>query len=46
MTAGPETLDAYAELGVDRLVMMLGSQRPEKIPGRMGEIETLVKKAA
>ena len=34
------------ELGVDRLVMMLGSQRPEKIPARLGEIETLVKKAA
>ena len=45
MTAGAETIDAYAELGVDRLVMMLGSQRPEKIPARLGEIETLVKKA-
>ena len=45
MNAGAETLEAYAALGVDRLVMMLGSQRPEKIAPRLAELETLVKKA-
>jgi probable F420-dependent oxidoreductase len=43
------TIDAmqqYAELGVDRLVVNLGSQRPEQVDSRMAEIEKLVKLAA
>jgi len=36
----------YAELGVHRLVVNLGSQRPEKVDQRAVEIEKLVKLAA
>ena len=36
----------YEELGVDRLVVNLGSQRPERVDPRMTEIEALVKMAA
>ncbi len=42
----PMPLDAmqeYAEVGVDRLVVNLGSQRPERVDARMAEIERLVK---
>jgi hypothetical protein len=41
-----DEMPAYADLGVDRLVVNLGSQRPERIPPRMAEIERLVKMAA
>lgn len=34
----------YAALGVHRLIVNLGSQRPERIDQRMAEIETLVKR--
>jgi len=44
MTA--DAVPAYAELGVDRLLVNLGSQRPERVGPRLGEIETMVKKAA
>jgi probable F420-dependent oxidoreductase len=40
------TIDAmqeYAELGVDRLVVNLGSQRPERVDDRMTDIARLVK---
>ena len=46
MGASADSLKAYADLGVDRLVVMLGSQRPEKVDPRLLEIEQLVKKAA
>jgi hypothetical protein len=36
----------YADLGVHRLVVNLGSQRSERVDQRMAEIETLVKMAA
>jgi probable F420-dependent oxidoreductase len=45
MTAGPETVTEYAALGVHRLVVMLGSQRPEKIDQRLPELEQWVKAA-
>jgi len=45
MTAGPESVKEYAALGVDRLVVMLGSQRPEKIDQRLPELEQWVKAA-
>ena len=41
-----DAMQGYAELGVDRLVVNLGSQRPERVDRRMVEIETLVKQAA
>jgi hypothetical protein len=37
---------AYGELGVHRLVLNLGSQRPEQVDKRLPEIERLVKRAA
>ena len=33
-------------LPVDRLIVNLGSQRPEKVDQRLGEIETMMKLAA
>ena len=44
MTA--DAVPAYADLGVDRLLVNLGSQRPERVDVRLAEIETMVKKAA
>jgi probable F420-dependent oxidoreductase len=41
-----DAMQAYAEVGVDRLIVNLGSQRPERVDSRMAEIETLVKLAA
>jgi probable F420-dependent oxidoreductase len=41
--ATPETLGAFADLGVDRLVVQLGSQKPEAIERRLPELERLVK---
>jgi len=44
----PTPVDAmqYAGLGVDRLVVNLGSQRPERVDQRMVEIARLVKLTA
>ena len=41
-----DAMQAYAELGVHRLVVNLGSQRPERVGPRLTEIESLVKMAA
>jgi probable F420-dependent oxidoreductase len=41
-----EMIRAFADLGVDRLVVQLGSQRPEKLDGRLQELEALVSVAA
>jgi hypothetical protein len=41
-----DAMQAYAEIGVDRLVVNLGSQRPERVDRRMTEIEKLVKQFA
>jgi probable F420-dependent oxidoreductase len=38
-----DAMQEYAEVGVDRLVVNLGSQRPERVDHRMAEIEKLVK---
>jgi alkanesulfonate monooxygenase SsuD/methylene tetrahydromethanopterin reductase-like flavin-dependent oxidoreductase (luciferase family) len=46
MTAMADELKAYADLGVDRLVVMLGSQRAEKVGPRLAEIDKMVKLAA
>jgi alkanesulfonate monooxygenase SsuD/methylene tetrahydromethanopterin reductase-like flavin-dependent oxidoreductase (luciferase family) len=46
MTMPIDAMQQYAELGVHRLVVNLGSQRPERIDQRMTEIETLVKMPA
>ena len=42
----PEAIAAFADLGVDRLVVQLGSQKPEAIDRRLLELEALVKVAA
>lgn len=44
--AGEDMVREYAGLGVDRVVMMLGSQRAEKVARRFGELEGLVGVAA
>jgi len=44
--ATAETISAYADLGVDRLVVQLGSQKPEAIERRLPELESLVKQVA
>jgi len=41
-----DDLETYAVLGVDRLVVQLGSQSPERIDQRIGELEALVTAAA
>ena len=38
-----EVMSEYAELGVHRLVVNLGSQRPERVGPRLSEIKTLVR---
>jgi probable F420-dependent oxidoreductase len=40
-----DAMAEYAAVGVHRLVVNLGSQRPDRVPARMKEIETLVKRA-
>ena len=44
--AKPDTIREFADLGVDQLVLHLGSQRPDAISKRLGELETLVGIAA
>jgi hypothetical protein len=46
MAMSLDAMEEYAALGVHRLVVNLGSQRPERVDQRMAEIGTLVKKAA
>jgi len=41
----PEELAAYQQMGVDRLVVQLGSQKPERIDQRMEELALMVKDA-
>jgi probable F420-dependent oxidoreductase len=41
-----DAMQAYAEPGVDRLVVNLGSQQPERVDRRLAEIESLVQMAA
>ena len=46
MNMAPDHVKEYAALGVHRLIVNLGSQRPEKVDQRLPEIETVVKLAA
>jgi hypothetical protein len=46
MTMAEGDVQKYAELGVHRLIPNLGSQRPEKVDQRLGEIEKMMKLAA
>ena len=39
-------LEAFAELGVDRLVLHLGSQRPERLEKRLAELRLRVHESA
>jgi alkanesulfonate monooxygenase SsuD/methylene tetrahydromethanopterin reductase-like flavin-dependent oxidoreductase (luciferase family) len=41
-----DDMQEYAEIGVDRLVVNLGSQQPERVDRRLEELERLVKMAA
>lgn len=45
MGTGPEAIEAYAALGVHRLVPNLGSQRAERVTERLKELEAMVKRA-
>jgi alkanesulfonate monooxygenase SsuD/methylene tetrahydromethanopterin reductase-like flavin-dependent oxidoreductase (luciferase family) len=40
-----DSMQAYAELGVDRLLVHIGSQQPERVDQRLAEIEKLVRLA-
>lgn len=42
---GAEAIEAYAALGVHRLVPNLGSQRAERVTERLKELEAMVKRA-
>jgi len=44
--ASPDTIRAFSDLGVDRLVVQLGSQRPDALERRLPELEQLVKAVA
>ena len=46
MRMSVDAMQQYAELGVHRLVVNLGSQLPERVDQRMAEIGKLVKMAA
>ena len=46
MATAPDAMQAYAELGVHRLVVNLGGQKPEQVDKRLPEIGSLVKMAA
>lgn len=46
MSMPVDAMQEYAELGVDRLVVNLGSQRPERVDRRMAEIEALARRTA
>ena len=41
-----EAMAEYAEIGVHRLIVNLGSQRPERVGPRMAEIASLVRQFA
>jgi probable F420-dependent oxidoreductase len=45
MATTADSVGAYKELGVDRLIVNLGGQRPEQVDKRMPEIEKFVKAA-
>jgi len=42
----PTLIDEFAALGVDRLIVQLGSQRPEAIDQRLAEVEQFVRQCA
>jgi probable F420-dependent oxidoreductase len=44
MAMATDAMQAYADLGVDRLVVNLGSQKPERVTARLRELEALVRR--
>jgi probable F420-dependent oxidoreductase len=46
MAMPPDAMREYAELGVHRLVVNLGSQKPERVTGRLAELEALARDLA
>jgi hypothetical protein len=41
-----DSMQAYADLGVQRILVHIGSQRPERLDQRLAEIDKLVRLAA
>ena len=41
-----DSMQAYTELGVQRLLVHIGSQQPERVDQRLAQIEKLVRLAA
>jgi probable F420-dependent oxidoreductase len=41
-----DSMQTYAEIGVDRLIVNLGSQRPERVDERMSELQKLTRLVA
>ncbi|MGB1686486.1 MAG: hypothetical protein ACPHE0_08485, partial [Pseudomonadales bacterium] len=41
-----DTVKGYADLGVDRLIVHLGSQKQERVDARMKEMELMVESLA
>ena len=41
-----EDIDAFAELGVDRLVLHMGSQKPERLDPRLSNLEQIAQSVA
>jgi alkanesulfonate monooxygenase SsuD/methylene tetrahydromethanopterin reductase-like flavin-dependent oxidoreductase (luciferase family) len=46
MAMAMDAMQGYAELGVDRVIVNLGGQKPEQVDKRLPEIASLVRKAA
>ena len=46
LSVSTEMVKAYEDLGVDRLIVHLGSQKPERIESRLRELETLIEATA
>jgi hypothetical protein len=46
MSMSMDAMQGYAELGVHRLIVNLGGQRPEQVDKRLPAIGALVKQAA
>jgi alkanesulfonate monooxygenase SsuD/methylene tetrahydromethanopterin reductase-like flavin-dependent oxidoreductase (luciferase family) len=46
MSMAMDAMQGYAEVGVDRVIVNLGGQKPEQVDKRLTEIASLAKKAA
>jgi hypothetical protein len=46
MSMAMDAMQGYAEVGVDRVIVNLGGQKPEQVDKRLTEIASQAKKAA